>query len=479
MSKITEMSQAGPITGNELAEIIQDGVNKRVSVAQLAMAGQSAYQAAVAAGYVGTLASWLLSLKGLKGDKGDTGAHGVPGAKGNTGDPGAQGFAGARGLTGEKGDQGDVGDVGATGAKGEKGDPGEQGIQGVRGFLGLQGTQGIQGIQGVAGTAGARGIQGEPGVQGDKGDPGEQGIPGVAGTAGTQGIQGIPGVQGAKGDPGEQGPAGNDGAQGLPGNGFDLGYTPEDVAKKGQSNGYAGLDGSGRVPSAQLPSYVDDIVEVLDFADLPAVGESGKIYVTIDDDKLYRWSGSDYINFKSAPNSSDDIPEGTTNLYYSDEKVLNVPLTALSTALGTPVTSTDDVLTAIGKLQAQASANKTASKWFLILACSDEESPLTVANGETVFRMPFNVTLSEVRASLTQVQGSGAIFTVDIKMNGVSILTTLLTIDNNEKTSLLAQTPCVIGTTLLTDNAEISVSIAQVGDNTATGLKVSLIGAAS
>lgn len=476
MSKITEMSQAGPVTGSELVEIIQGGENKRVSVAQLAMAGQSAYQAAVAAGYVGSLAAWLLSLKGLKGDKGDTGAQGVPGAKGNTGDPGLQGFTGARGLTGDKGDQGDVGDPGITGAKGEKGDPGEQGIQGLRGFLGLQGTQGIQGIPGVAGTAGTQGIQGEPGVQGDKGDPGEQGIQGIPGSAGTQGIQGIPGV---KGDPGEQGPAGNDGAQGLPGDGLDLGYTPEDAAKKGQPNGYAGLDGSGRVPSDQLPSYVDDIVEVLDFADLPAVGESSKIYVTIDDDKLYRWSGSDYINFKSAPNSSDDIPEGTTNLYYSDEKVLNVPLTALSTALGTPVTSTDDVLTAIGKLQAQASANKTASKWFLILACSDEESPLTVANGETVFRMPFNVTLSEVRASLTQVQGSGAIFTVDIKMNGVSILTTLLTIDNNEKTSLLAQTPCVIGTTLLTDNAEISITIAQVGDNTATGLKVSLIGAAS
>ena len=51
----------------------------------------------------------------------------------------------------------------------------------------------------------------------------------------------------------------------------------------------------GKVPASELPSYVDDVVEVADYAALPATGETGKIYVTLDNNKIYRWSGSTYI----------------------------------------------------------------------------------------------------------------------------------------------------------------------------------------
>ena len=74
-----------------------------------------------------------------------------------------------------------------------------------------------------------------------------------------------------------------------------LGFTPEDVANKGNANGYAELDGSGKVPTAQLPSYVDDVLEYANFAALPAEGETGKSYVTIDDNKQWRWSGTQYV----------------------------------------------------------------------------------------------------------------------------------------------------------------------------------------
>lgn len=74
-----------------------------------------------------------------------------------------------------------------------------------------------------------------------------------------------------------------------------LGYTAENAANKGQANGYASLDASGIVPASQLPSYVDDVVEAANFASLPASGETGKIYVTIDTGNTYRWSGSAYI----------------------------------------------------------------------------------------------------------------------------------------------------------------------------------------
>jgi len=63
----------------------------------------------------------------------------------------------------------------------------------------------------------------------------------------------------------------------------------------GAANGVATLGGDGKVPSNQLPSYVDDVVEVANFAALPAIGETGKIYITLDNNKVYRWTGSTYV----------------------------------------------------------------------------------------------------------------------------------------------------------------------------------------
>jgi len=74
-----------------------------------------------------------------------------------------------------------------------------------------------------------------------------------------------------------------------------LGYTPENSANKGIANGYASLDGGGLVPSTQLPSYVDDVLEFADLASFPASGTTGKIYVALDTNKIYRWSGATYI----------------------------------------------------------------------------------------------------------------------------------------------------------------------------------------
>jgi len=66
-----------------------------------------------------------------------------------------------------------------------------------------------------------------------------------------------------------------------------------DASQKGASNGVAELVG-GAVPASQLPSYVDDVVEVANFAALPVTGEVSKIYVTLDTELLYRWTGSTY-----------------------------------------------------------------------------------------------------------------------------------------------------------------------------------------
>ena len=67
------------------------------------------------------------------------------------------------------------------------------------------------------------------------------------------------------------------------------------LAEKGQPGGLAELDESGRVPSSQLPSYVDDVVEYSSRSDFPATGESGKIYVATDTNLAYRWGGTEYV----------------------------------------------------------------------------------------------------------------------------------------------------------------------------------------
>lgn len=109
-------------------------------------------------------------------------------------------------------------------------------------------------------------------------------------------------------------------------------------------------------------------------------------------------------------------------------------------------------------------------------ACSDETTPVTTGAGKVTFRSPSAFTLTGVRASLTTAQSSGSIFTVNIKQNGASVLSTKITIDNGATTSTTATTPPVISTSAITDDAQITVDVDQVGDGTATGLKVWLIG---
>ena len=64
---------------------------------------------------------------------------------------------------------------------------------------------------------------------------------------------------------------------------------------KGANNGVAELDSTGKVPSSQLPSFVDDVLEYDSLSDFPLTGEEGKIYVAKDTNKTYRWSGSAYV----------------------------------------------------------------------------------------------------------------------------------------------------------------------------------------
>src|SRR5690606_30768079 len=111
----------------------------------------------------------------------------------------------------------------------------------------------------------------------------------------------------------------------------------------------------------------------------------------------------------------------------------------------------------------------------IVIACSDETTALTTGT-KVAFRMPYAYTVTGVKASLTTAQASGNIFTVDINESGTSILSTKLTIDNTHKTSTTATTPAVVSDASIASDAEITVDIDQIGNGTAKGLKVTILG---
>lgn len=129
-----------------------------------------------------------------------------------------------------------------------------------------------------------------------------------------------------------------------------------------------------------------------------------------------------------------------------------------------------------GSAWAQISASSGAVTECIAFAVSDETTDLTTGTAKATFRMPYAFTLSAVRASVTTAP-TGADLQVDINEGGVSILSTVLSIDAGEKTSTTAATAAVISDSALADDAEITVDIDQIGSTVAgAGLKIYLIG---
>lgn len=113
--------------------------------------------------------------------------------------------------------------------------------------------------------------------------------------------------------------------------------TPSNVgAITNVNNGLAKLDSGGKVPSALLPAFVDDVLEFANFAALPGAGVAGVIYVTLDTNRTYRWGGSAYTEISAAPGSTDAVPEGATNLYYTATRADSRVTAGIASAIGNP-----------------------------------------------------------------------------------------------------------------------------------------------
>ena len=105
---------------------------------------------------------------------------------------------------------------------------------------------------------------------------------------------------------------------------------------------------------------------------------------------------------------------------------------------------------------------------------SDDTTPLTAGAGKVTYRMPVPYLPAYVSAGLTVAQASGSIITIDVNRAGTSILSTKLSIDNTEKTSVTAAVqPVMVGAGFAFDQ-ELTIDVDQIGNGSARGLKVTL-----
>lgn len=116
----------------------------------------------------------------------------------------------------------------------------------------------------------------------------------------------------------------------------------------------------GLIPSGLLPSFVDDVLEAASLSAFPATGETGKIYVARDTNRTYRWSGSAYVEISASPGSTDAVPEGAVNLYFTTPRAAAAaPVQSVAGRTGAVVLAKADV--GLGSVDNTADASKPVS----------------------------------------------------------------------------------------------------------------------
>lgn len=234
--------------------------------------------------------------------------------------------------------------------------------------------------------------------------------------------------------------------------------------------------------SSLLNSAITDSATSLDVVDASLFPTAGIARI---EDEFIKWTGKSTNTltgltrgaYSSAAASHAAAADVRMTLMAGYHNVLADAMIAIETKIGTGSSTPTSGKALMGN--GTGTSAWTALPTELIIACSDESTALTAGTSKVTFRMPYAMTVTAVRASLSTAQatdGGGGIFTVDINEGGTTILSTKLTIDNTEKTSTTAATPAVISDASLADDAEITVDIDQIGDGTAKGLKVILIG---
>ncbi len=188
-----------------------------------------------------------------------------------------------------------------------------------------------------------------------------------------------------------------------------LGYTPINSDKIGANNGLATLDANGKVPSSQLPSYVDDVLEYTNKAAFPTPGETGKIYVDKATNLTYRWGGStEYVEI--SPSLA--LGETSSTAYAGDKGKANA--TAISTLQGYFTNGQAKVAIKLGT-ETKGSSNQpiylnagVPTAITIENGSSDVERPILVHNSSQIYSVS-GITANYSKATLTATKFIGAL----------------------------------------------------------------------
>lgn len=221
---------------------------------------------------------------------------------------------------------------------------------------------------------------------------------------------------------------------------YDALQLKENAANKGVANGYAPLNASTKIDSQYLPSYVDDVIEVANYAALPNPGESGKIYITLNNNLLFRWGGTVYVqvggqdpvwggivgtlsnqtDLQNALNAKYDDPTGTTSEYIRGDGTLAtfptltgyVPYTGATTDLdlGTYNLTADHI--SLNTSPSGAGFVVGSTQWNNTIGSSEtllKGGNVTLKNGvDLVARVVNNTGIQLTKAAYQVVKVSGA-----------------------------------------------------------------------
>lgn len=170
-------------------------------------------------------------------------------------------------------------------------------------------------------------------------------------------------------------------------------------AEKGAANGVAPLNGSAKIDALYLPSYVDDVLEFADLVSLPVTGETGKIYVTLDTNKTYRWSGSAYIEVSPSEVTSVFGRSGAVVAQsgdYTATQITNTPAGDISATtvqaalneLDAEKQPLDATLTALAAYNTNGILVQTAADTFTGRTVTGTAGNISVTNGDGVAGNP-------------------------------------------------------------------------------------------
>lgn len=231
------------------------------------------------------------------------------------------------------------------------------------------------------------------------------------------------------------------------------------TAQKAQPNGLATLDATGKVPSAQLPSFVDDVLEFADLAAFPATGANGVIYVALDTNKTYRWSGSIYIEISPSDVTSVFGRSGAVTAQsgdYNASQITNTPAGNISSTsvqaaineLDAEKQAADPTLTALAAFNSNGIIVQTAADTFAARAIT-QSTGITVTNGNGVAGNP-TISITNTGVTAASYGTASTVPTIAVNAQGqiTSASNTNIAIPSTQVTDFNEAAQDAVGTAL-------------------------------